>query len=484
MSQGTKAVKEVYPNAQTIVHFTNPESGSYTTIANNLSAADCQYDIFGTSYYPFFHGTLDNLVKQLNAVTRRTGGKKVMVCETSYAYTDEDTDYCGNQFTSESAYDQFYPVTQGGQIANFRNICDAMVNQVRDHLGAGVCYWEGTWISVNKATWGDNRVLWERDGSGWAADWAAEYDPEVEKYGGGGTVVDNQCFFDKNGKPLDSLKMFSLLKTGNRTEEWVEGAEDASVEYMTNEDIKLPSKIRAIYNSDNRRDTDVTWDLSKAYSGEKEISLGGDINKLKEQGPGVYKVKGSIKNGDKTFYAYCSVKLETANYINDPSFEENKNGTLVPGKSSDYTGSDAWTITDGAETNDGYLWITNGNDNHPTSGKFDVHGYSVGGHFNYNLTQEGISTQKEASVKLRFFVTGGANVAPIPEDVQHSYAALYEDGTEIKRVEFKITKWGENHTIDAEDITLKPGKSYKLVIHVEIDSPGVWFDLDDVNLYE
>ena len=490
VTQGTRAVKSVYPNALTAVHFTNPEKGAYAGIASSLSANECEYDIFGTSYYPFFHGTLENLVSQLNAVTRRSGGKKVMVMETSYAYTDEDTDFCGNQFTSEtSGVDKFYPVTQGGQIANFRNICDAMVNQVRNNLGIGVCYWEGTWISVNQDSWEKNKVLWERDGSGWAADWAAEYDPEVEKYGGGGTVVDNQCFFDKNGKPLESLKMFELLKIGNRCEEWIEGAEDVTVSYMTNEDVKLPEKVKAIYNSDNRWETDVTWDYSKAYSGDKEIDIKGNPNNLKEQGPGQYVIKGSIKDGDKTFPVSCTVKLEIANYVKDPSFEENVN-PVTKGQSSNVISNDNWAITDNNETENAaanaYLYITNGNSNNPISGKWDLHGYTVGGYMNYELIQGNIKTEKEVGVKLRFFVTGGgpSSEPTVPANKQSMYVYLLEDDVEVKKATFTITKWGEIHQVDVEGITLKPGKTYKLGFHVELNAAQAWLDLDDVNLYE
>lgn len=487
VTQGTRAVKSVYPEAKTIVHFTNPESGAYGSIASALSSQECEYDIFGTSYYPFFHGTLDNLVAQLNAVTRRSGGKEVMVVETSYAYTDEDTDECGNQFNSEYSGDKFYPITQGGQIANFRNICDAMVNRVRNNLGIGVCYWEGTWISVNQPTWAENKALWDNYGSGWAADWAAEYDPEVAQWGGGGTVVDNQCFFDRNGKPLESLKMFNLLRTGNRTEEWVEGAEDTTVNYMTNEDIKLPEKVRAIYNSDNRWDTAVTWDTSKAYNAKEEtINLNGDLNKLKEQGPGTYTVNGTIKVDNKSFDVRCKVKLEVANYVKDPSFEENVN-PVTAGSASNVLSNDNWKINDNdTATNKGYLYITNGNDNHPTTGKWDLHGYAKDGNMNYTVTQGNITTSKEVNVKLRFFTTGGADTsgADLGDDKQSSYVCLLEDGNEVGRQSFKITKWGDVHQVDLENLTLKPGKTYTLEIHVEFTAPGIWVDIDDVNIYE
>ena len=42
------------------MHFTNPESaGRYAGYAANLDANDVDYDVFASSYYPFWHGTLD-----------------------------------------------------------------------------------------------------------------------------------------------------------------------------------------------------------------------------------------------------------------------------------------------------------------------------------------------------------------------------------------------------------------------------------------
>ena len=79
----------------------------------------------------------------------------------------------------------------------------------------GICYWEGTWISVGKFSYEENKILWEKYGSGWASSYSAEYDPDNAGKYYGGCGVDNQALFDKNGKPLESLKVFSLIKNGN-----------------------------------------------------------------------------------------------------------------------------------------------------------------------------------------------------------------------------------------------------------------------------
>jgi arabinogalactan endo-1,4-beta-galactosidase len=88
-----------------------------------------------------------------------------------------------------------------------------VVNKVDN--GIGVFYWEGTWVGVGGENYEENLALWEKYGSGWATSYAAEYDPKDAGQWHGGSSVDNQALFDKNGKALESLKIFSLVKSGN-----------------------------------------------------------------------------------------------------------------------------------------------------------------------------------------------------------------------------------------------------------------------------
>ena len=85
MEAGSRAVRETDPGIQVAVHFSNPETaGSYMTYASKLDYYKLDYDVFATSYYPYWHGTLDNL-KQVLSDVQSAYGKKVMVAETSYA---------------------------------------------------------------------------------------------------------------------------------------------------------------------------------------------------------------------------------------------------------------------------------------------------------------------------------------------------------------------------------------------------------------
>ncbi|MBQ6160470.1 MAG: glycosyl hydrolase 53 family protein [Oscillospiraceae bacterium] len=212
MAAGSRAVRAVYPEAKVAVHFANPENGAYPAYASNLKLYGLDYDVFGTSYYPYWHGSLENLTNILRQI-RTQYGKEVLVLETSYAWTGEDSDFFGNTISEGSAVAKPYPYTLQGQVNSLRDLTQAVL----DADGIGVCYWEGTWISAGGSTKEENQKLWEQYGSGWASSYAAEYDPQDAGKWYGGCAVDNQAFFDAQGRALESLMAFNLIRYGNES---------------------------------------------------------------------------------------------------------------------------------------------------------------------------------------------------------------------------------------------------------------------------
>lgn len=215
MNAGSKAVREVDARILVAVHFTNPEqSGKYEKYAKLLAEKNVDYDVFASSYYSYWHGTLDNLTSLLKKISEEYG-KYVMVAEMSFAYTAEDGDGFANTISSSSNYN--YPFSVQGQADGIADIIKA-VHSVGEK-GIGVCYWEPAWIPVPGNNYEERQKLWEQFGSGWASSYAAGYDPKDAGAYYGGSGWDNQALFAFDGTALESLKTFGLVYTGTATNE-------------------------------------------------------------------------------------------------------------------------------------------------------------------------------------------------------------------------------------------------------------------------
>jgi len=324
MQAGARATREVYPDALVALHFANPEKAdSYMTYAKKMDYYQVDYDVFATSYYPYWHGTLDNLSQVLTQVAE-TYGKKVMVMETSYAYTAEDTDFSGNTIGSGGGIVKNYPFTVQGQANSLRDITDTIVNRTGG-AGIGVVYWEGAWITVGGGSWEENHEKWETFGSGWASSYAAVYDPnDAGKYYGG-SAVDNQALFDAAGHPLESLKVFSLMREGNEIAPVADALEDAEVICDLNVPLELPAEVNAIMSDGSKQAVEVTWELTEEMD-----------RLMHESGPAHYEIKGRAGDAE----AVCFVSMVEYNYLADYSFEEE---------------SGAWTFTDLKKADELYI---------------------------------------------------------------------------------------------------------------------------------
>lgn len=306
MDAGSKAVRQVFPQALIAVHFTNPESkDAMLTYAKKLDYYQLDYDVFASSYYPYWHGTLENLSDVLSQIAA-TYGKKVMVAETSYAFTPEDTDFFGNTIGDGSTFTKNYPFTIQGQANSVADVVETIANTEN---GIGVFYWEGTWISAGGSSWEENSAKWEQFGSGWASSYAASYDPKDAGKYYGGSAVDNQAFFDSTGKALESLKVFSLLRTGNPLPLVPDAIEDTKLICDLNGEIRLPETVNAIMNDNSRQALPVSWDPI-------------DEAAMRSGGPQTYQVAGTA--GDMP--AACYVSMAAYNFLKNYSFEDGDDG--------------------------------------------------------------------------------------------------------------------------------------------------------------
>ena len=217
---GSQAVRDFSSDVLVAIHYTNPENSYIKTLANFLHDYSVDYDVFATSYYPSWHGSLENLTAVLDYAAQNYN-KYTMVAETSYPYTLDDSDGHPNTVSADSnntGADMLWDFTPQGQADEARAVMNA-VNSVESGKGLGVFCWEGAWITVGDTTGLSgkkyqsrvalNQSLWEKFGSGWAASYCNEYDPDDGGKWYGGSAVDNQAFFSPDGTALPSLRVFA-----------------------------------------------------------------------------------------------------------------------------------------------------------------------------------------------------------------------------------------------------------------------------------
>ena len=199
MKSAAKAVRDYDNGIKIAVHYTNPEKKVYSYFAEDLKNYGMDYDIFATSYYPEYHGTIDNLKNELTKVHNITG-KNVMIAETSWSY--------------KTNKNNAYASSIQGQADEIRDCVNAM-NELGEYA-VGVFYWEPAWIDVPGASESEKNEKREKYGAGWASSYAGSYDPDdAGKYYGATSCI-TTSLFDRDGYPFESLKTFLLVKYGTK----------------------------------------------------------------------------------------------------------------------------------------------------------------------------------------------------------------------------------------------------------------------------
>lgn len=317
-SEAVRAIGREYErDIKVCVHYTgidDPE-GIYR-IADRLKESELDYDIFGVSYYPYWHGGMDNLTSVLKTLSSEYG-VETCIMETAYMYTPDDGDGSGNSVSEQDAVPG-YPISVQGQANCIRDVCASAV----EGGALGVFYWEGAWIPVKPET-GTNQAIWEAAGSGWASSFASEYDPDDAGKYYGGCSWDNQALFDFDGVALSSLDVFKYLKYGARSEKLqVCELSDIELDMLPGDELALPDRVSVIWNDPDRDDTlEVKWD-SESLAGFDSSSTGiyiipGTVD------PAGAEVADSIEMAsDGKIKIEAVINIANVNLVRDPSFEE------------------------------------------------------------------------------------------------------------------------------------------------------------------
>ena len=271
LSAGSKAVRAVAPDTKITIQLETPNIDKYTFIMDTLAQHNVDYDVLGSSYYPFWScadnnghglGTGANTPNNLLAVEKMVAEKyhkQFVVLETSWASTTQDADGTGNSIGDSNTKWQntnAYPVGPQGQVDE---IVD-MYKQLVAGNGLGAFYWEPAWIpdKAGWVNWQYNDAMSEVFGTGWANSHSVGYSPDsVMYYQGkpawGGTTWDNMAMFDDHGFPLQSLNVFNGMLHGYTSPDKINYA---PLKDMTTTVTTPPVNTDNNDNSNNKPSTD------------------------------------------------------------------------------------------------------------------------------------------------------------------------------------------------------------------------------------
>ena len=440
LASGSKAVRDAATasgkDILVAVHYTNiDDMKKLDTLLTGLQVKEIDYDIVGLSFYPYWHGTMEDL-KNVIIHVRDTYGKKVYVAENAYCYTSEDGDGSANSIKGTDDLAEGYSASVQGQANEVRDVCAAA-----SEAGAeGIFYWEGTWIPVGPAD-ADNSAIWEKYGSGWASSYAGGYDPKDAGQYYGGSSWDNQAMFDFTGHPLASLNIFKYLKYGATAPLAIDTIPEIVVSCNIGAEVKLPDTVSIIYNDRSEEQVPVTWDAE-------------DIAAIDTENGGEFTVAGSLDEGTEVT---AIVTVERVNYVQNPGFED--------------ADTSMWTVTYSGETNPTDYQVKAA-DAH--SGEVAFHFWSGTSDMDFSIEQS-FTDLEPGTYELSAFSQGGDLATDASMEL---YAVV--DGKELT-VPFMLTTYADwqNPTVSGikvTDGTLTIGVRYQC-------NKNSWGTLDDVTLH-
>ena len=475
---GSSAVREFDEDCLVALHFADPQKGNYGTIAEKFDAVD--YDVFASSYYPFWHGTTGDLTKTLSYVATNYN-KKVMVAETSWVTSWEDGDGHGNTAPKTEGQTLNYDISVQGQADEVRDVVNAVqsVNSAAAGSAIGVFYWEPAWISTYYAydedgnridsIYKQNQELWEKYGSGWASSYSAEYDPGDAGKWYGGSAIDNQSWFDFDGTALPTAKIYSLIRTGADAEKAI-----TSVESKLQRDVFVGDgafvypTVKAKYNDGTEEDLEVAWDRD-----EQELV---NFNKV-----GEYVVRGVAGVGAREYKVTLTIRVlrkEANNILVNPSFEDN---------GADLASPNGWTITYDTNTNSSPVSTNTGDwDDTPRTGTYALNFYYSN---ESDPKQTGkFTVSQEVTPEAGTYSFGGyAQGDGVGlNDVQYLFAEVKDaDGNlkSRKQATFVLNGWKNWSEPEITGIAVEDGDKVTVGSIMTSTEPGAWGSLDDFYLY-
>lgn len=298
---GVQAVRDTTPvNHTTKIMIHLAEGGDnhkFRSFFDEVKKHNVDYDVIGMSYYPYWHGTFQQLKTNMNDMAARYG-KQIVVAETAYPFTLDNGDEQGNIAGADQVRITGFSATPYNQKLVTETVMNTVVH-VEGGKGLGVFYWEPAWLPG---------VGWKiGEGNGW----------------------ENQAMFDFEGNALSSLDAFKFTPGSIPELSPILVYASPGITIAKGATPAMPSKANVLYNEGSILQTNVAWDSIT----EEQLNT-----------PGTFTVNGSVVGLSQKATIEITV-LANPNMVKNPGFESGDlsdwtvTGTTAAGKIEKSTGN-------------------------------------------------------------------------------------------------------------------------------------------------
>ncbi len=167
LSAARRGVDDAFGVAQrpkVVIHIDRgADLGGATWFFDNLANRGVAWDVIGLSYYPWWHGTLEQCRATLHGLASRYR-KPVFIAETAYPWTLGWNDNTNNILGLPSQLLAGFAATPSGQAAFVRALTD-IVHATPYGLGQGVCWWAPDWIGGGSGSSWENLAWFDFTGN-------------------------------------------------------------------------------------------------------------------------------------------------------------------------------------------------------------------------------------------------------------------------------------------------------------------------------
>lgn len=193
LEAGINAVKDFDNNIKVLLHLDyGTDNAMYQDWFSKIEKYNLNFDMIGMSYYPYWNGSMDELLYNMNDISSRFD-KDIVVAETAMGYTTSHLECNGMIFAEELEMASGYSASEEGQYLFLKDLSNT-IRRVNNQRGKGFIYWEATWLPIKECTWA-SRI-------------GCEY---IHDKGEIGNSWANQALFNRDGEANQALREMQSL---------------------------------------------------------------------------------------------------------------------------------------------------------------------------------------------------------------------------------------------------------------------------------